>query len=204
MLKSPESPPRSIKRKREMMDYDNDCDASIKKSVLGFGHHDRQFTDQLRNNRLRSESPGSQHSDDHAHNISERHSTRVGASSSLSRNCSTGSSGSRNSSSEPVTLLSGMQFKVSQGKTANGEPQLTVSMELNGVHFEGLLLAIGGTATSSSTTPNTSSPPSTPIKIVGSPQSVKSEPVDEPSTEQSVVAPMTLPAAEPSIVTASS
>lgn len=50
------------------------------------------------------------------------------------------------------------------GNSATGEQQLVVSMELNGVQYEGVLFANGVNA-AQSTSPSTSSPPCTPSKI---------------------------------------
>lgn len=59
-----------------------------------------------------------------------------------SSNASSGTTGSGNN--EP-TLLNGMQFKIiNRGNSANGEQQLQVIMEVNGVQYEGLLFANHG------------------------------------------------------------
>ncbi|XP_055323578.1 protein dead ringer isoform X3 [Sitodiplosis mosellana] len=63
----------------------------------------------------------------------------------------------------PLALLSGMQFKLFSRGSESGEQQLVVSMELNGVQYEGVLFANRVNA-AQSTSP-TSSPPCTPSKI---------------------------------------
>lgn len=52
---------------------------------------------------------------------------------------------------------------MSLGNSATGEQQLVVSMELNGVQYEGVLFANGVNA-APSISPSTSSPPCTPSK----------------------------------------
>lgn len=55
-------------------------------------------------------------------------------------------------------------MSVIAGNSATGEQQMVVSMELNGVQYEGVLFANGSNA-AKSVSPSNSSPPSTPSKI---------------------------------------
>lgn len=66
----------------------------------------------------------------------------------------------REISKAELSILSGMQFKLSRKSTgANGEQQLYVSLELNGTNYEGLLIANPTMSQNTVSTTNASSPP---------------------------------------------
>ncbi|XP_055856356.1 protein dead ringer isoform X2 [Episyrphus balteatus] len=62
-------------------------------------------------------------------------------------------------SNAELTLLSGMQFKLSRKTTgANGEQQLVVNLELNGMNYEGVLIANPTMSQNTVSTTNASTP----------------------------------------------
>ncbi|XP_031618009.1 protein dead ringer isoform X2 [Contarinia nasturtii] len=186
-----ESPTHVIKREREAgTDYDReDYVMPSKKAALHQLHtqlqsqrdsphnhynheHRRRSVSPSSPNRHRNRSMERDHGHEHRNGLLSFHdnqnhtSTRrhMSASPPNHRN-GTNNNGSNDllNACSPLALLSGMQFKLFSRGSESGEQQLVVSMELNGVQYEGVLFANRVNAQSAS--PSTSSPPCTPSKI---------------------------------------
>ncbi|XP_037034233.1 protein dead ringer-like, partial [Bradysia coprophila] len=146
-----ESPPHipNVKRERERSsdyherDRDIPCEPPQKRAVPIDKSLQRHNSSSMHHDD-RSRTPMNDHdvSDDPAHSSSP---IRNGIS-----NISSGST---------TTVLSGMQFKItSRGNAANGEQQLVVTMELNGVQYEGVLFANPTTNSTNASTPTKTNP----------------------------------------------